>query len=847
MIVYNKCVKTERGEEPLKRIVIGILAHVDAGKTTLSEALLYNAGVIRSVGRVDTKNTTMDSSLLEKERGITIYSSISHFTFGDTSFSIIDTPGHTELSSETERAISVIDCACLVISGSEGVQSHTETLWKALRKYGIPTFIFVSKCDMERRTRESLLEEIKSRFGPCEEIIPGKYENIATFSDALLEEYLDTGTLSDDGIRNAVKCGNLFPVSFGSGLKNEGVTDYLSLIDKYSSGCEDSTVLSGIVYKITHEKGERIAHLKISSGSLKVKDEVSAGGNKYKINQIRRYSGEKYVNITEAFCGEICAVTGLKDAVVGTVIGEKAEDRIEYSMPVMIYDIVLPKNVKGESIREEMALMNRENPSYGITWNERYSLYTVSLAGKVQTEIFIREVKDKFDLDITLEKGRVIYKETVSGIYEGIGHYEPLRHYSEVHLLIEGMPFGSGLIVQSDCPVNDLDANWQGQILSALREKKHLGILTGSPLTDVKITLKSGRAHIKHTEGGDFRQAACRALRQGLMEARNILLEPYCSFRISLPVSCIGRAISDIKLMGGQSDAPSSDGDNAILTGKVPVASSLEYQMELLSYTSGKGRITFTPCGYDVCHNTDEVVASFEYNPESDLENTPDSVFCAHGAGFTVKWNDVRNYMHLESVLKKKEETKKKKYISIDEKELEEIMLREFGPIKRPVYTAPKPEKGNEIKKTIAETTRLLIVDGYNVINSWEEMKLMWAAGEMEQARQRLISILTNYSAFTGVETVLVFDAYNTPSSASKTIEGVIKVVFTAQNETADAYIEKLVHDIGKNYSVRVVTNDGLIRLSALRAGTMLLTSSEFEEEILRIDGEIGKIINREG
>ncbi len=836
----------------MKKIAVGILAHVDAGKTTLAEALLYNAGAIRNRGRVDNRDTALDTHSLEKERGITIFAGEAPLTLGDYEITLLDTPGHVDFSAETERILSVLDYAILVVSSIDGVQAHTRTVWRLLCEYSIPTFIFVTKCDLERRSREEILAELEKELGAVvdfenTEIGFINNEKIAMCSEELLDEYLNEGNIRLDTVRRAIKTRKLFPCFFGSGLKNDGVKEFANGLKELILPNQFPSSFAAKVYKITRDKNERITKLRVTGGTLKVKDSIDYSGVTEKINQIRIYSGEKYVTVNEVSAGTVCAVTGLSKTASGEGLGIETKAVSAILEPVMRYRIVLPEDCDPLIMLPKLQTLMEEDPKLNITYNQALQEFHCSLMGAIQAEIFKSIVLQRFDVAVNVAEGRVIYKETVTDTVEGVGHYEPLRHYAEVHLLIEPLERSNGIELSSKCSENQLDRNWQRLIITHLAEKEHLGVLTGSPITDVKISLVSGKAHLKHTEGGDFRQATYRAVRQGLMQAKSVLLEPYYSFRLELPVNLIGRAINDIRLMGGETDSPQNEGEISILKGKAPVVNMDGYMMEVASYSSGLGRLSLELAGYFPCHNAEKIIEEADYNPESDLENTPDSVFCSHGAGFNVKWNQVKDYMHIESYFSKKNEYQEKhRHISIDEKQLEEIMLREFGPVKTNLY---RPVRNKHSSETSAEVwgvkTKCLIIDGYNVIHSWENLKEA-AETDLECARESLCRILANYSHFTGCRVVVVFDGYNVSGSFGEKYDSFgISVVFTKENETADTYIERLIGEIGQNEQVRVVTSDRLIQLSAVRTGVFRMSSAEFEKEIDLVDGQISKIINK--
>ena len=842
----------------MRKIVVGILAHVDAGKTTLAEAMLYKAGTIRKIGRVDNGDTTLDTHTLEKERGITIFAGQSVFNIGDLEVTLLDTPGHVDFSAETERMLKVLDYAILVISGTDGVQAHTRTLWKLLKAYNIPTFVFVTKMDFARIRKEEILADLKGLCGECiidfsSDNIDERNESIAVCDESLLEQYLETGKISNDDIKELIAKRLVAPCFFGSGLKTEGVDEFLEGLSQFIKVKTYSNEFSAKVFKISHDvKGERLTHLKITGGSLKVKETVSYNGKTEKINGIRVYSGQKFNTVDEMQAGGVCAVTGLTSLNCGDGLGNERSFGESYLEPVMNYRVVLPENCDAQTFLPKIRQLEAEDPQLHVSWNTYLQEIHVSLMGDIQTDILKGIISERFDIDVEIDSGRVLYKETIENTVEGVGHYEPLRHYAEVHLILEPLPRGSGIVLQSKCSEDYLDRNWQNLILMHLAEKEHMGVLTGSPITDIKITLAAGRAHLKHTEGGDFRQSTYRAVRQGLMQAKSVLLEPYYNFRLEVPTEQIGRAINDIRMKNGTFDSPEESGGVTILTGKAPVTCLNGYMSEVAAYTGGRGRLFLDVCGYDVCHNTEEVIENSKYSPESDLENTPDSVFCAHGAGFNVKWDKVPEYMHIESCLPQEktpyEVTLNIRNFHIDDKELEAIMEREFGKDKHPYYRYSHnitPKKPVQAEYNPVQRKKYVIVDGYNVIFAWDELKKL-ADDNLENARQKLMDILCNYSAFTKCETVLVFDAYKVAGNKGKRFNyNNIRVVYTKERELGDNYIEKLISEIGKNENVRVVTSDNLIQLSAVRFGVLRVSAREFEREVKKVDEIIDELLQK--
>lgn len=833
-----------------KKAVVGILAHVDAGKTTLAEAMLFSTGKLRRLGRVDHGDTAMDTHALEKERGITIFASQAVMDVGSSEITLLDTPGHVDFSAETERTLQVLDYAILVISGTSGVQAHTRTLWKLLSVYRIPTFIFVTKMDYARRTREEIITELHEELSDsCISFSDDNAEALAMCREDLLDKYLETGTITDEDTSELIKSRLVFPCYFGSGLKNDGVDELLNGLDKYITPSVYPEAFGARVFKISHDKqGNRLTHLKITGGSLKVRDTLITDGQEEKVGQIRIYSGEKFTTADTIEAGSVCAVMGLNQTQNGQGLGYEAQASEPILEPVMNYRIVLPTDIDAKVIMPKLKLLEEEDPQLHISWNSHLQEIYAELMGEIQAEILKSIVSERFGVDIEIDSGRVLYKETISNTVEGIGHYEPLRHYAEVHLIIEPLPLGQGLKFASDCNEDMLDRNWQRLILLHMAEKQHLGVLTGSPITDMKITLAAGRAHIKHTEGGDFRQATYRAIRQGLMKAESKLLEPYYSFRLEIPPEQLGRAINDIRMRSGTFESPEDSGAMTLLRGTAPVITLNNYASEVASYTGGRGRLSLEPAGYKECHNAEKVIEEYSYNPEADLENTPDSVFCAHGGGFGVKWDKVEEYMHLESCLKKEKPytpSVNRRNLHIDDKELEAIMEREFGSVKYDLYR-PKTDKVAEEKSVeIIERKQYVLVDGYNVIFAWDDLNAI-AQDNLESARKRLMQILCNYAAFTKNEVVLVFDAYKVPGNTGKHFDyHNIHVAFTKERELGDVYIEKLISKIGKNERVRVVTSDGLIQLSAVRFGVLRTSAAEFEREVDEVHAKIGEVLTQ--
>ncbi len=839
--------------------VLGILAHVDAGKTTLSEAMLYLSGKLKKLGRVDRRDSFLDTHSLERARGITIFSKQAVMELGDGTLTLLDTPGHVDFSAEAERTLQVLDCAVLVISGTDGVQAHTETLWRLLERYAVPCFVFVTKMDLPGPGREALMTELASHlsercvdFGADGETLA---ENIALCDEGAMERYLECGALDDAPVRDLIAARRLFPCFFGSGLKTEGVGEFLDALARLAPRGEYGEDFAARVFKISRDaQGNRLSWLKLTGGALRVRDRIryrSVSGEEVeeKITQLRIYSGAKFEAVEEIGPGCVCAALGLSATRPGQGLGAETDAVAPLLEPVMSYRLRLEKGTDPLLLLPKLMQLDQEDPQLHVVWDPRLGEISVQLMGRVQAEIFKSLVRERFDTEIALDTGRVLYRETIQNSVEGVGHFEPLRHYAEVHLLMEPLPPGSGLCFDSICPEDALDRNWQRLILTHLAEKQHLGVLTGSPVTDMRISLAAGRAHLKHTEGGDFRQATYRAVRQGLMQAESVLLEPWYSFVLEVPAAEIGRAISDIRAMNGSFGAPEDRGELLRLEGAAPAAKLNAYMEELVAYSHGRGRLSLTPCGYRPCREQEKIVAEIGYDAERDADNPADSVFCAHGAGINIRWDQVPDYMHLESVLKPAQAEaapdpplRRWRSFDIDERELEAIMEREFGPIRRPEYRArqvnaavtdvPRPQKKEHI-----------IVDGYNLIFAWDELKTL-AKERLDLARERLMDMLSGYAGFTGAKLVLVFDGFRTPGNpGSRTEYHNIAVAFTADGETGDAYIERLVDEIGKNYSVRVVTSDNLIRLSALRSGVLRCSSGEFKNEVEWVLGQIEELL----
>lgn len=856
----------------MKKIVTGILAHVDSGKTTLSEGLLYHAGEIRKPGRVDHGDAFLDTNKIERDRGITIFSKQALLKFNDTEFTLLDTPGHVDFSTETERTLQVLDYAILVISGTEGVQNHTETLWELLVRYNIPTFLFINKMDISERSKGELVGELKDKLSDgcidfssrnTEEFL----EEAAMCDESLMESFLENGSLSDLELAAAIENRKIFPCCFGSALKLEGVDDFLSIFDEFTQSPKRGGDFGAKIFKISEdERGERMTYLKVTGGALKVKDELTARGDSRevwteKVNQIRIYSGVKFHTVDMAEAGTVCAVTGLTKTYPGEGLGAEPNSEMNILQPVLSYSVDIKDGTDLHTALKNLRRLEEEEPQLHIIWNEQLQEIHVQLMGEVQLEVLKRIIFERFDLDIDFGRGSIAYKETIAAPVEGVGHYEPLRHYAEVHVMLEPGKPGSGLKFRTNCSEDVLDRNWQRLIMTHLEEKTHLGVLTGSPIADMKITLIAGRAHKKHTEGGDFRQATYRAVRQGLKMADSILLEPWYNFRLEVPIESVGRAMTDIQNMGGYLSQPESDGEMSVISGSAPVSEMRDYFTDVTEYTGGRGRLVCSLKGYQPCHNPDEVIEKIGYDSESDLENTADSVFCSHGAGFTVKWNEVRDYMHVESgfnpAVDIKPVTQKSvsEYISrvADDSELLKIFERTYGPIRRDAYTAMDTVKrrnndnsdaAKHKSKPIPTGPEYLLIDGYNIIFAWDDLKEI-ARDNLENARNKLIDRLCNYRGFRQCEIILVFDAYKVKGNKGE-VENVhnIKVVYTKEAETADTYIEKASYKLSRKHRVRVATSDGVEQLIILGNGAHRVSANEFLKEIEQVEAAIREFVN---
>ena len=857
-------------ESTRKQIVLGILAHVDSGKTTLSEAMLYRAGVTRRLGRVDHKDAFLDTDALEKARGITIFSKQALLTAGDTDITLLDTPGHVDFSTETERTLQVLDYAVLVVSGTDGVQSHTETLWRLLRRYHVPTFVFVNKMDLPGMERQELLAQLNRRLGEgfvdfgAEQA--DRDEALALCDENLMDRMLDAGQLQDADLIPAIARRHVFPCWFGAALKLEGVDALLDGLDRYTRPAPALEAFGAKVFKVSQdEQGARLTWLRVTGGELKVKAQLTgeADGEPWaeKANQLRLYSGAKYTLAEAIGPGQVCAVTGLTKARPGEGLGAERDSDLPVLEPVLSYQVLLPEGADVHAALGKLHRLEEEEPQLHVVWNETLGEIHVQLMGEIQLEVLRSLLAERFGLEVEFGPGGILYKETITEPMEGVGHYEPLRHYAEVHLKLEPLPRGSGMQFAADCREEVLDKNWQRLVLTHLEEKQHLGVLTGSPLTDVKITLIAGRAHLKHTEGGDFRQATYRAVRQGLMLAKSQLLEPWYAFRLEVPAENIGRAMSDIQRMEGTFDPPESGEETAVLTGFAPVATMRSYPMEVVSYTRGRGHLSLTLDGYRPCHNAQEVIAAIGYEPEHDLDNPADSVFCAHGAGFVVPWDQVRSHMHVDSGWGKSTRPEQEAAVPQrramayratleEDAELLKIFERTYGPIKRDPLAAFRPVQKRERPDFAAEQWEIapeyLLVDGYNIIFAWDELNAL-SKESLDAARHKLMDILCNYQGFQKCVLILVFDAYRVPGSPGS-IEQYhnIHVVYTKETETADMFIERVTHEIGRNRRVRVATSDGMEQIIILGHGALRVSARMFHEEVQNVEKQIRALVQGE-
>ena len=861
----------------MRKLAVGILAHVDAGKTTLSEALLYQSGSIRKLGRVDHRDAFLDTDAIERERGITIFSKQAALTLGGLEVTLLDTPGHVDFSAETERTLRVLDCAILVISGADGVQGHTRTLWRLLERYGVPVFLFVNKMDLPGLGREALMGRLKSQLdGACVDFGGDFGEEAAVCGEEALEAYLETGTIPDQTVSAMIAQRKLFPCFFGAALRMEGVAEFAAGLERFAPVPDYPAEFGARVFKIARDpQGARLAYMKITGGTLRVKDLLTnrrPGAPEdqvweEKADQIRVYSGAKFRAVDEAPAGTVCAVTGLSRVSSGEGLGYETDWAGPLLEPVLTYQVLLAGGTDPHTALQKLRRLEEEEPQLHVVWNEAAREIHVQLMGEVQLEILRRILRERFDLEAAFGPGAVCYRETIAGAVEGVGHFEPLRHYAEVHLLLEPGERGSGLRFGSICPTDELDLNWQRLVLTHLMEKTHLGVLTGSPITDMRITLTAGRAHEKHTEGGDFRQATYRAVRQGLMTAESVLLEPWYNFRLELPAAQAGRAISDFQRMNGETDPPETFGGEAVITGAAPVSAMGGYASEVAAYTRGQGRLTCTPGGFRPCAEAERVVEAVGYDPLRDLDNSPDSVFCAHGAGYVVPWNEVPAHAHVDSGIRLDgtweeeaepevpQQRRSAGYAGTIEqdKELQAIFERTYGPVKRRAFIPPRepkrpPSETVQERRTVREQAsgpEYLLVDGYNIIFAWDELKTI-ARDNLDAARKSLCDLLCNYQGFQKCEVIAVFDAYKVKGGLGS-VEKYhnIHVVYTKEAETADAYIEKATYEIGKKHRVKVATSDGPEQLIILGHGALRVSASNFRQEMEFVQGEISAAMEK--
>ena len=849
--------------------VIAVLAHVDSGKTTLSEAILYKSGAIRKLGRVDHKDAFLDTDPIERDRGITIFSKQAVFEWGDTSFTLLDTPGHVDFSGETERTLSVIDAAILVVSATGGVQSHTRTLWRLLKRYGVPTIIFINKTDMPgadkgfalRSCQAMLSQGCVDMTAPRDELL----DALSVTSESLMEEYLESGDISDDSIKHAVAAREVIPCFCGSALKLTGIEKLLDGLSSLVTLPKSADDFGAKVFKITDDgSGARLTHMRITGGTLSVRDTLTytdKEGEEHseKISRIRIYNGEKYQNTETALSGQVCAVIGLSACSIGQALGAAEESFAPVLEPVLTYAVIPPEGVDEHVMLRTLKALEDEDPSLGAGFDEQTRQLYVSLMGEVQLEVLKRRISERFGIEATFGEGRIAYRETIEDTVMGAGHFEPLRHYAEVHLRLEPLPRGSGLVFDTECSTDQLAKNWQRLILTHLKERIHKGVLTRSPITDVKITLTAGRAHLKHTEGGDFRQATYRAVRQGLRYAKSVLLEPYYAFRLEIPAACVGRALTDIDTFGGTCEPPEAQGDEAVITGRAPVSALRFYHTEVAAYTKGLGRLFTNADGYDICKNPDEVIERIGYDPDSDTVNTADSVFCSHGAGHSVPWNEANELMHIKDEPKKpldeqayEIQSRAQSFVrrAAADEELMQIFERTYGKIERKenakMHTPKDPPKSDNKKpRPVPKGPLYILVDGYNIIYSWDRLKKL-ADKSLDLARSELVNIMANYRGFMQCELIVVFDAYRVKGDHREVEEhSGISVVYTKEAETADTYIERTAHKLSKDHRVRVATSDRLEQVIILGGGAMRVSAHEFELEVQAAEKAVKEIIDR--
>lgn len=849
----------------MKRLVIGILAHVDAGKTTLSEALLYQTGALKKLGRVDHRDAFLDTFALERERGITIFSKQAELMLQDTAVTLLDTPGHVDFSAEMERTLQVLDCAILVVSGTDGVQAHTATLWRLLARHHIPTFLFINKMDIQSADRAAVLAELKSRldegcidFGAPDSMA----EEIAVCDESVLERFLECGQVEAREISALVAARKVFPCYFGSALKLDGVEELLSGLDRYMQPPQYGADFGARVFKIARDgQGNRLSYLKITGGSLSVRTQLTGqadGGWQEKVNQIRIYSGEKYQTVERAESGMVCAVTGLTHTRPGMGLGCEAGAMPPVLEPVLNYRVDLPEGCDAHAMLQNLRLLEEEDPQLRVVWNERLGEIHLQLMGEVQLEILTRLIAERFGVEVAFDEGSIVYKETIAAPVIGIGHFEPLRHYAEVHLLLEPGERGSGIRLDTACSTDMLDLNWQRLVLTHLAEKIHLGVLTGAPVTDIKITLLAGRAHIKHTEGGDFREATYRAVRNGLMQAESVLLEPYYAFRLELPDDCVGRAMNDIQRMDGTFDPPEQQDGGTVLTGTAPVAAMRNYWTEVAAYSKGRGRLSCVANGYAPCHNAAQVIDAIGYEAERDTENPADSVFCSHGAGHVVRWDEVREYAHVDSGVRLEQEAEEQEAAYRpaasagtgleDDRELRALFERTYGPIKDRGFEAFQQSRKKAATLEQLYVTRIraddyLLVDGYNIIFAWDELREI-AAADINAARETLINVLSNYQGVRKCHLIVVFDAYKVKGGVGSVEKRHgMHIVYTKEAETADMYIEQASYDLSRKHRVRVATSDGMEQMIILGHGAERLSATELKWEVEQATRHIEDVI----
>ena len=844
----------------MQRLVIGMLAHVDAGKTTLSEALLYRSGAVRRLGRVDHRDAYLDTHEIEKERGITIFSKQAQLQLGDKLITLMDTPGHVDFSAEAERTLQVLDYAVLVISGSEGVQTHALTLWQLLKKHGVPVFVFVNKTDLPCPSRKAMTDELRKKLDDrCVDFTADRAavdEDIATCCEHLTGEFFENGRLSDDSVASAVLHRQVFPVYFGSALKLTGVDKLIEGLGTFTRMRSYPESFGARVYKITHSEGIRLTFLKVTGGELSAKQLLTNRSAttaeedvwQEKADQLRLYSGARFTPVQTAPAGTVCAVTGLTRTYAGQGLGAEAGENGRTVEPVLSYTLVFENGVNLFEAYRKILTIQEEEPELNVVWDEQHGEIKAMLMGEVQCEVLQRLIKDRFGYSVTFGKAAVMYKETISGPAEGIGHFEPLRHFAHVELKIEPAEPGSGLLFESDVDQNELAKNWQRLIMTHLAEKRHKGVLTGSPLTDVRITLTGGKAHLKHTEGGDFRQATYRAVRNALMYAPSVLLEPYYAFRLELPEQSLGRAMNDIRRMEGEFGAPEGSGDSCVLTGFAPVSTMCDYGKTVASYTKGLGRLSLEPADYRPCHNTQEVVSAIGYDPEADLRNTPDSVFCAAGAGFTVKWYEVAAYMKQYAPSSQQKMPTKKPVVKQGDEELLAIFERTYGPVKQTALL-PTGKKHSDEPAPEAESEpadEYLLVDGYNVIFAWPSLRHV-AEESIDSAREALKRMMINFASVRKCTLILVFDAYKVTGGVEKVeLDGGVYIVYTKESEIADVFIERAVQKLSKaKRRVRVVTSDGLEQLIVMGRGALRVPASAFEEEVSASDKQLKELMRK--